>query len=73
MSRGFGFVILDSLRDCEQERDRHCTFQPDSYVCEIRAIKIFLNTIVSGKVTRKGKVKVANSLSELARDLDITQ
>lgn len=38
-----------------------------------RAVKVFLNTIVSGKVTRKGKLKLINSLSELGKDIDITR
>ena len=38
-----------------------------------RAVRLFLNTIVSGKVTRKGKVKLVDSLNSLGQDLDLSR
>lgn len=35
------------------------------------AVKLFLNTIVSGKVAQKGKVKLVPTLSLLAREVDV--
>jgi hypothetical protein len=37
------------------------------------AVKLFLNTIVSGKVAQKGKVKLIPTLSLLAKELDVTK
>jgi hypothetical protein len=45
----------------------------DILVLLFSAVKLFLNTIVSGKVTRKGKVRLVDSLADLAKDLKISQ
>lgn len=37
------------------------------------AVRLFLNTVVSGKVTRKGKVKLVDSLNELGRDISLSR
>lgn len=71
MSSGYGCAILACLRVCEYH-SRGLQMVPAKSMSS-SAVRLFLNAIVSGKVAQKGKVRLVDSLSALARDIDIAQ
>lgn len=72
MCRDCGYAMLVYLPKCEDEVEGNELFLIDSSVSS-SAVRLFLNTVVSGKVTRKGKVKLVDSLNELGRDISLSR